>query len=95
VRLAEELSCATSGTTLSLAHLATCALIVIKNTDTTNYVTVTFKTNAGTGTAYSMKLTAGQEAVFRDIYATGGAVANWTITANTSAVVCEVSYVGT
>lgn len=91
-----KISCPTTGFTLKLNEFASAlSFLQINNLDTTNYVTVVFKTNAGSGTSYSMKLLAGETTVLRDLYITASAGADVSITANTSSVICAVSYVGT
>lgn len=95
VRFHDTISVATTGSTYSMALLATCRLLQIKNTDSTNYVTLSYTTGAGGATAQSMKLLAGETAVLRDLRAVATVVANVTITANTAACLCEISYEGT
>lgn len=91
-----KVSVPTAGFTLKMNEIATALnFLALSNLDTTNYITVVFKTNAGTGTSYSMKLLAGETCVLRDLYVTAGAAADVTLTANTLACLALVSYVGT
>lgn len=81
-------SAATTGTTVELGTYSSVLGFRVKNTDSTNYVAVTWTNN---GTANSQRLIAGQE-----MFVPGCTVANdIVLTANTAACVCEVQIVGT
>lgn len=94
-RCSDVFKAATAGSVYSLAHLATCRLFQIENTDATNYVTLTYTTGAGGATTQTMKLLPGEVAVLRDLRAVATIVADVTVTAHTAAVLCAVSYEGT
>lgn len=79
----------TSATTVATSLFTSLSCVVIKNEDSTNYVTVTW-TSADTATN-TMRLPAGAVTVLYDVTA----ASNFTLTANTAAVVCRVSMTGT
>lgn len=91
-RLEDEIEVATAGQTYRLDHLSSLSgPVIIKNIDSTNYMTVAY-TNVAAGTN-TIRIAAGQTAIIPggDITASG----NLTLTANTSAVLVEISYLGT
>lgn len=91
-----KISVTTGGFTLALNEmLSALSFLQVTNLDASNYITIVFKTNAGSGTSYSMKLLAGETCVLRDLYVTAGHAADVTLTANTATCLCAVSYVGT
>ena len=79
----------TGGTTYSLAKYTTIDVLIVKNTDPTNYVTVAFQNAAAS--AQSQKITFGKTGVFTDVLASSAPV----LTANSAAVECEVFVAGT
>lgn len=87
----EKLSAGTSGQAWTAAEMTACLGLTVVNTDGTNYVTVTYKTIAGSATTQTQKLVAG--AFFH--------VADWdpsttvTLTANTAACICKLRAIGT
>lgn len=90
-RLGDLIEIATAGQTYYLQHLSSLTQVRIRNTDTTNYMTVTY-TRVATSTNI-IRLAAGDELVIPgvDITASG----DLTLQANTAAVVAEISYLGT
>lgn len=87
-----DISAATGGTTIDLGAFTTVTQIIIKNTDATNYVEATFRTTGGAANNQVLRIPAGSFA------ATGSAItvaSDLVLTANTSAVVCDVCIVGT
>lgn len=80
---------ATGGTTYETGILTTCTLFAVQNTDTTNYVTVTW-TDSGSS-SNSQRVPAGGILVVPDI-APG---TDPTLTANTATVRCKVFIAGT
>lgn len=85
----EGVSCATGGTTLDLGNFTTITSVFFRNTDTTNFVTVTGQSNS---VAFSLKVPA-SSGWFRIPEATPGA--DLTVTADTAACLCDVEVWGT
>lgn len=81
----------TGGTTLSTANFTSLKSLVLTNKDSTNYVTVVYRTGAGAATNQTMKLLAGETCVLKDVTA----ATNPTLTANTASVEVAVVAVGT
>lgn len=86
--LTSRVSAATGGTTVELGSFTTPTVAIVKNTDATNYVTVTY-TNAASS-AQSVVLLAGETSVLTDVKASADLV----LTANTAACVCDVVVLG-
>ena len=90
-RIRDTVEVATAGQAYSLSFLASITKLIIYNKDTTNYVTLAY-TRAATG-AQSIKIPASEVLVLP-----GGEVdvsAAITLTADTAACTCEISYLGT
>lgn len=87
-----DVSAATAGTTVELGMYSTVTNILIKNKDASNYVQATFRTTGGGSNDQVLRATAGS------VIATGSAItvaSDLVLTANTSAVACEVCIIGT
>lgn len=81
------------GTTVNTAHLASATTLVIKNLDTTNYVTATYYTTGGGGgggTAQTSQIQAGAFLVIPDYITTS----NLVLVANGAALLCRVAVCG-
>lgn len=86
----------TTATTYSLAQLATCKWLCIHNPSTNSYkVTATIKTTANSGTSFLVDIDPGETILIPDLYATGGAVADVSLTSTTSAQKVDISFEGT
>lgn len=82
-------SAATGGTTVDLGAFASVAQVVVKNKDTTNYVTLVTTTDSGSA-SNSHKIAAGKLEVLSDVKVSGDLL----LTANTAACECEVIILG-
>jgi hypothetical protein len=83
---------ATGGTTVDLGSFTTVTQILVKNKDSSNYVTATFRTTGGGSNDQVLRAVAGS------FIATGSVVTvanDLVLTANTAAVACEVCIIGT
>ena len=80
-------------TTVDTSIFASATLLVIKNNDTTNYVTATFDCAGMATTDTSVRVHAGGFFVTTDFVPNGSAKLK--LTANTAACECEVFIVGT
>ena len=81
----------TPGTTVDLGAYTNVTNIVVLNTDSTNYVDATFRTNGGGSNDQVLRAVAG------DFVKTGGGIgeaADLVLIANTAACVCEVFIAG-
>jgi hypothetical protein len=79
-------SCPTAaGQAIVLTPYTTAATVWVKNTDTTNFVTVTYTTVAGGAT--TLKLTAGQDITLRNV----NTAETFSVAADTAACVCQVA----
>jgi hypothetical protein len=81
----------TSATTYVLSHYNTIDWIVIKNLDTTNFCEVVFRTGANSTTDNKIDIAAEKFIVLTDVTA----AQNLTLTADTAAVLLDISYSGT
>lgn len=95
-RYDDEVEVDTGGTAYGLTHLATCKWLKIHNPATNTYkVTAAIKTIANAGAAFSVDIDPGETLLIPDLYITGGAVQNVTITSTTASQKVKVSYEGT
>ena len=96
-RVGEVIEVATTpGQTYTLSHLASLTDLIIKNLDTTNYVTVTWRSVANTAGSPSSvdnicRLAAGKMMILNDVTVAN----NLTLVADTAALLVEISYLGT
>lgn len=90
----QRVSAATGGSVVELGSYSTVRTIIVKNLDNTNYVTATWNNLAAS--AQSQRIGAGTLAgqgkilVITDV----SPAADLTLTANTAAVICDVSIIG-
>ena len=84
----EGLSVATGGTTVTTSEFATITRLVVSNKDSTNYITVTGDSNSG---AFSLQVVTGDSIVLGTV----DVGTNLTLTANSSACLCDVTIWGT
>lgn len=89
--LIHDVKAATGGVTIDLGQFTTVTNILIKNKDSSNYVSATFRTPGGGSNDQVLKVLPGQ------LIATGTVtVANdLVLTANTAAVACYICIIGT
>lgn len=81
----------TSATTYTTSHLSTLSKVAIYNTDSTNFVTITFRTGANSSTDNKIALAAGKYIELTDVTASG----NLIFTADTAAVIVRITLIGT
>ena len=89
-----EIEADTGGTTVTTSTLASATMVMVKNNDTTNYVTATFKSagNGGAGgTNNIIRIAAGGFIAVTDFTVAG----NLALAANSAACECEVFIIGT
>lgn len=80
----------TAGSSFALSHFATVESLIVKNTDTTNYVDVVVTRLSAAATA-TQRIAAGKFAVFSDV----DPATAITLTANSSDVECDIVAYGT
>ncbi len=91
-RVMDVIEIATAGQSYPLSHLSSASDVIIYNADSTNYMTVAY-TSVGNSGTNTIKIPAGKVAVIP-----GGDItvaSTVTLTANTAAVIAEISYLGT
>jgi len=81
----------TSATTYYIDHLTSVTDLIIENLDTTNFVTLTFRTGANGATDNKIKLLKTDIIILQDVTVAN----NLIFTANTAAVKLKISYRGT
>lgn len=97
-RVRDVIEVATAGQSYPLSHLTACTDLLIYNADTTanggggNYMSVAYTSVANSGTN-TIRIPAGKCAVIPGADIT--VASTITLTANTAAVVAEISYLGT
>lgn len=84
-----KLSCATGGTTIKYTNFSTIEELFIENQDSTNYVTVTYVTDAIAG-SQSIRVKAGQWVKLALVDDATDVV----VTANTAACICRLIAIG-
>lgn len=80
-----------SAVTVYTSHLSTVTLVALKNTDSTNFVTATFRTAGNGATDNIIRIPAGGLLVVSDFTAAN----NLTLQADTAVVNCKVLVCGT
>ncbi len=91
-RLKDVIEVATAGQSYPLSHLTSATSLLIKNNDTTNFMKIAYTSVANSG-VNTIKIPAGMTALIPGGDITVGSTV--TLTADTAAVVVEISYMGT
>ncbi len=84
--LVYTVNCVTGGTSISLALFTTLNEVILHNVDTTNFVTLTFSTVAGSISGGTMKILAGQTVILSDV----DPASTFSVAADTATVACEL-----
>lgn len=90
-RIKDVIDVATSAQTYTLSYLVSLTDLLIKNNDTTNYVTVTWRSAGNSSVDNIVRLAAGKSMLLNDVTV----ASNLTLTADTAVVEVEISYLGT
>lgn len=85
-----EVQADTGSTTVTTSHLASATALVVKNADSTNYVTAKFYSAANSSTLNQVQVAAGGFLVITDFTV----ASNLALVANSAAVECEVLIFG-
>ena len=85
-----EVQADTGSTTVTTSHLASATALIVKNNDTTNYVTATFRSAGNSSTNNIIQIAAGGFLVVSDFTVAN----NLALAANSAAVECEVLIFG-
>lgn len=81
----------TSATSVVTSQFSALTMLVVQNTDSTNYVSLTFRSAGNGSTDNIVRIAAGETFVTSDVTA----ASNLSLTANTAAVSVRVSLLGT
>ena len=86
-----EIQADTGGTTVTTSTLSSATMVMVKNNDTTNYVTATFRSAGNSSTNNIIRIAAGGFIAVTDFTVAN----NLALAANSAACECEVFIIGT